>query len=844
MGEFIVAVVSFTGIIGVQRLSDEKDIYRPLVTGISLFFLGFFVDALEDIYEPGVHFEILEATGLSVGIVLIVFGIYRWMSKKEKYEKSLKETNQGLKEEKKYREKIEDSFEDIIYIHDTEGDLIDWNARVNEVTGYSDEEIGSRNVTEFFPEEDKESIRDAVREAVETGGIKVESLLRTKDGKEIPYEFLSSRITNPEGETVVIGIGRDISERKKRERRLSEYKQAIESSKDLIAAVDRDFNYLFANDSYIKYNLPNSEEIVGKNLSSILGEEMFEEIKPHIQEVLDGEAVEYEMERESPEGEDRVFDIRYYPLRDDEGEIRGIAGALRDITEHKRQQERLRDLVEVLKVVREVNECLVRYDSREEIATSTAEIISESELFGCTFVCLTDGEELTHIGKGDTVLSEEEIEEFHSDEYVREVFEDGILVMEDVTSSPYQQHSMDKGKHEGVGIAIHHGGERYGILTVHSLPQSSISNEEINLLNDLADDIGLTLNSIQQRELREEREQEYRSLYNSISDPVFVHEMEGELVSVNRASVDKLGYSEEELLELELQDITLSSKEEFAELNRELEEDGEATFEGIFLTKTGYEFQAEVHASVTEYRGEKRILSIARDITDLKQREKQLRVFDRILRHNMHNKMNVILGYSELLEDKLSGEEREQILQIHKEAESLVKTTDKEAEIVELISESRDTETVSLDSVVQYVIDDLSEEYPDAEISYDTRDGDRQGTEVSAIPEIRRAITELVENAVIHNDMDTPQVTLSVEPNEMVEVCISDNGPTIPEMERGVLTHEGRIEPLYHGSLGLWLVNWIVRESGGELGFERNDPRGNIVKMKLPRPEEDTNDRR
>lgn len=66
----------------------------------------------------------------------------------------------------------------------------------------------------------------------------------------------------------------------------------------------------------------------------------------------------------------------------------------------------------------------------------------------------------------------------------------------------------------------------------------------------------------------------------------------------------------------------------------------------------------------------------------------------------------------------------------------------------------------------------------------------------------------------------------------MVE--IADNGPDIPEEEVNVLMYEYEVKPLYHGSgLGLWLVNWIVRQSGGTLTFEQNEPPGRIVSIEL-----------
>jgi len=56
----------------------------------------------------------------------------------------------------------------------------------------------------------------------------------------------------------------------------------------------------------------------------------------------------------------------------------------------------------------------------------------------------------------------------------------------------------------------------------------------------------------------------------------------------------------------------------------------------------------------------------------------------------------------------------------------------------------------------------------------------------------------------------------------------------MPEMDRDVLVSGRASEDLYHGSgLGLWLVYWIVRRSGGSINVEDRDPRGTVVTIEL-----------
>jgi PAS domain-containing protein/anti-sigma regulatory factor (Ser/Thr protein kinase) len=106
-----------------------------------------------------------------------------------------------------------------------------------------------------------------------------------------------------------------------------------------------------------------------------------------------------------------------------------------------------------------------------------------------------------------------------------------------------------------------------------------------------------------------------------------------------------------------------------------------------------------------------------------------------------------------------------------------------------------------------------------------------------ADPHVDAAIANLVENAVEHHDGDEPRVRVSVaETPSYVEVEVADDGPGVPEREHDVL-REGVETPLEHGSgLGLWLVNWIVTRSSGDLSIE-STPTGSVVRVRFRRAE-------
>lgn len=123
-----------------------------------------------------------------------------------------------------------DALDDIFYVLDTEGDIVRVNETAVDVTGYSRDTLTSMNALEVVAPDDRDAVEDDVQTALDTGHAQVEASLLTKDDEKIPYEFRKQRLTNSNGDVIgMVGIGRDISERKRRERQLRRQATQFES---------------------------------------------------------------------------------------------------------------------------------------------------------------------------------------------------------------------------------------------------------------------------------------------------------------------------------------------------------------------------------------------------------------------------------------------------------------------------------------------------------------------------------------------------------------------------------------------------------------------------------------
>ncbi len=101
-----------------------------------------------------------------------------------------------------------------------------------------------------------------------------------------------------------------------------------------------------------------------------------------------------------------------------------------------------------------------------------------------------------------------------------------------------------------------------------------------------------------------------------------------------------------------------------------------------------------------------RITGFARDVTDRRRRERQLYVMDNLLRHNLRNDLNVIMGVAELIEDD-APETAERTAVIRRTGEALLESAEKGREIIDLVTKRARRERVDLPSLVEDALDTI-----------------------------------------------------------------------------------------------------------------------------------------
>jgi len=123
-----------------------------------------------------------------------------------------------------------------------------------------------------------------------------------------------------------------------------------------------------------------------------------------------------------------------------------------------------------------------------------------------------------------------------------------------------------------------------------------------------------------------ESEAKFRGIFNLATDVIFIADHNGQLLEVNNAACDQLGYSRDELLRMRTMDVASSDKARRAkEYLDKIKKDGHMLFETVMVTRNGEQKNVEINALSIDFQGSPAILCVVRDITDRNKMAEELR---------------------------------------------------------------------------------------------------------------------------------------------------------------------------------------------------------------------------
>jgi PAS domain S-box-containing protein len=597
---------------GLKRLAKETidvillDLALPDSQGL---------DTLNKVYAQVKTAPIVVLTGLddeSVGIEAVHQGAQDYLLKGQIHGRVLRRVINYSVERKRMEEALRDREARYRYLFEhsqianavvgLDGKIIDVNQAAADFYGYDKSEIIGRELLEFIAPESKAAVVEAfARGLVHTHANPMEVVAASKGGMRTFFY--------PGGYNMLFEGGKhtgflisvvDITERKRVEEALRNseelYRTFFKTTRDAVFITTKDGKWIDFNDSALEVlGYKDRDELQEAGVLAIW-------VDPESRNRVAEKAEQQGFLKDEPANlrkkDNSLINVLVTAVarKDENGNILGYQGTFKDITERKRIELALQESER-------------KYHGLVE---DTSVGIASIDLAGnLTFV---NRALCKIIGYAESKILGKPFADFLYPDDAQPVME----LFPDAATNPRDSVDLEFRGIDGKGRVIH----------LHaSVTRVKRENETVGFNAMMTD--------ITERKLVEqalvENEEMFRQLFNSANDMIFLTKANpygepGRLLQVNDVACQKLGYSRSELARMDRSDIaTPEAWQELMPNVPRLRASNELRFESSLLCKDGSTIETEHNVRLLEWRGITVALSIARDITERKKAEGELR---------------------------------------------------------------------------------------------------------------------------------------------------------------------------------------------------------------------------
>ncbi|WP_229112463.1 ATP-binding protein [Halapricum desulfuricans] len=219
--------------------------------------------------------------------------------------------------------------------------------------------------------------------------------------------------------------------------------------------------------------------------------------------------------------------------------------------------------------------------------------------------------------------------------------------------------------------------------------------------------------------------------------------------------------------------------------------------------------------------------------TDLAKRKELIELYDRLLRHDLGNDLQVISGFADILAEQLDGEHERYAEKIHRAARSSNDLIQRVGDLVSTLEAEAEPQPRDLDAVLEAVVETVRLQYESLTVEFDPTAFEYR---VYGGDLLDSVFQNVLSNAAVHNEGEVT-VSMSVEatPSD-VTVVMADDGSGIPGQVREDLFEMGEKGPDSTGTgLGLGFVRALTESYGGSVGVADSESGGAKFRISLQR---------
>ncbi len=777
-----------------------------------------------------------------------------------------------LRKTKNNLDKLIESSLDCILVSDSGGYVTRVNQYFLNLLGYTEEEVLGRHVMEFGTIEegtyesttgesvtiDDQYLKDAEKNIHQglfnEGKISNwETYYMSKRGKVIPVDQNITYLYNDNLEIIgSVGISRDITERRKTERKLKESRDFLENifrtSADGIMVTEKTC-ITMANEAVEKILGYSRDEIIGKSTVELSPQEKeyYNKGKAFIEKLFE-EGVVVGEERTWLRKDGSLVEVEMNAaLLKDGNDVRSVAG-IRDITARKQVENELRETKEYL-------DNIIESSLDPIITTDSKGYVSRANKAFLTLLGYTNDEvlgkhmaEFSPLEEGTYELITGEVVKIDTDHF-KKVSELMVGLIEEGKISNLEFHIIRKDK-KVVPV-------EENIVYLYNKEGTVIG--AVGIIRDISERIK------SERDVREAKEF-LEKIIQSSKDGILITDEKGTIISASTSIEGVCKFTREELIGKHASVLTIEDKEMREEILRKTEElfaRGYATYETKHKSKDGRLVEVECTSTLIKDQKGHCVagVSILRDITERKEMEYKMLQSEKLkslgelaggVAHDFNNGLAAILGRAQLLKMQFAPppgirEQRKSMLDLIKSLEIIERASFDGAETVRRIQEfsrkrtdDKDFTQVDINELLENVLDFTSVRWKDEAESKGIqvtihKDFSPQLSTLGSASELREVFTNLINNA-LDAMMEGGSITIKTcRENNHIIIKLDDTGIGIPEDKKSrIFDPFFTTKGVQSTGLGMSISYGIINRHQGTILVDSVEGEGTTFTIKLP----------
>ncbi|MGM0405510.1 MAG: PAS domain S-box protein, partial [Thermoplasmatota archaeon] len=358
---------------------------------------------------------------------------------------------------------------------------------------------------------------------------------------------------------------------------------------------------------------------------------------------------------------------RYLQKGGDPRSLYGILSqAVKQEVTHSKTAKKVKELNSLLMSIRNVNQLIVEENDLLTIINKSCETLLETRGYLNIEIALLEDETgnispVTSSGKHDKAMWEVNLNgEGDAPKCVKDTIKsaDTVLIEDPDTHCEGCPYFEEDSSHRTALVPMIHRGETVGLLTACFEPGHIISKKEIELLEEVAADLGFSREKMIADKLLRQREKRLSTILDSIGDAVIVTDKKGKVDFLNPVAEKLTGWDNEEAKGIVLRDVFNIVNNKTREpvkdpVKRVLENGGTValTNDTVLTSKDGEEYQiADSAAPLIDQNGEvSGVVLVFRDVTEKYDSQKKLKTYSHHLQERV-KELDCLYSITKLLE--------------------------------------------------------------------------------------------------------------------------------------------------------------------------------------------------